>query len=166
MTKPFLPLTNEAFRDLFERDPQKAVAYVHSALHAGENEAGQQATQMLVYLHRGLIRYVVSAKTPEELVDEVADGAITEAVNAVLKNPPDLIITDVNMPHMDGYQFVEALKADKSLPKIPVIFLTSMDEFDRGQQLGAVGYITKPVRADKLLAVVAEHLPGGTYPIG
>jgi DNA-directed RNA polymerase specialized sigma24 family protein len=90
MTKPFLPLTNEAFRDLFERDPQKAVAYIHSALHAGENEAGRQATQMLVYLHIGLIRYVVSAKTPEELVDEVADGAITEAVKAVLKNPPEL----------------------------------------------------------------------------
>ena len=84
----------------------------------------------------------------------------------MLKSLPDLIITDVNMPHMDGYQFVEALKADKSLPPIPVIFLTSLDEFDRGQQLGAVGYITKPVRADKLLAVVAEHLPGGTYPIG
>ena len=57
-------------------------------------------------------------------------------------------------------------RSDKSLPKIPVIFLTSMDDFDRGKQLGAVGYITKPVRADRLLAVVAEHLPGGAYPIG
>lgn len=97
-------------------------------------------------------------------VTTAADGI--EAGYAVLKNPPDLIITDVNMPHMDGYQFVEALRSDSSLPKFPVIFLTSMDEFDRGQQLGAVGYITKPVRADRLLAVVAEHLPGGTYPIG
>ena len=37
---------------------------------------------------------------------------------------------------------------------------------DRGKQLGAVGYISKPVRADKLLATVAEHLAGGAYPIG
>ena len=97
-------------------------------------------------------------------VNTAGDGI--EAGYAVLKSPPDLIITDVNMPHMDGYQFVEALKSDKTLPKIPVIFLTSMDDVSRGKELGAVGYITKPVRADKLLAIVAEHLPGGAYPIG
>ncbi len=91
MTKPFLPLTNEAFRDLFELDPQKAVAYIHSALRAGELEAGRHATQMLVYLHFGLICAVVSAKTPKDLVDEVADGAMVEAVGAVLRNPPELV---------------------------------------------------------------------------
>ena len=114
-----------------------------------------QSLRELLRLHLSAAGYAVSA---------ASDGI--EAGYAVLKSLPDLIITDVNMPHMDGSQFVEALKADKSLPPIPVIFLTSLDEFDRGQQLGAVGYITKPVRADKLLAVVAEHLPGGTYPIG
>ena len=111
---------------------------------------------------RELLRLHLSSAGYE--VNTAADGI--EAGYAVLKNPPDLIITDVNMPHMDGYQFVEALKSDKTLPKIPVIFLTSMDDVSRGRELGAVGYITKPVRADKLLAVVAEHLPGGSYPIG
>jgi DNA-binding response OmpR family regulator len=48
-----------------------------------------------------------------------------------------------------------------------VIFLTSMEEGDhRGRTLGAVGYLTKPVRADRLLALVAEHVPGGRTPIG
>jgi DNA-binding response OmpR family regulator len=85
----------------------------------------------------------------------------------VLKNPPDLIIADVNMPHMDGFEFVAALKADKTLPYIPVIFLTSVEEGDhRGKELGAVGYLTKPVRADRLLALVAQHVPGGAVPIG
>ena len=85
----------------------------------------------------------------------------------VLRAPPDLIITDVNMPHMDGFEFIAALKADKSIPDIPVIFLTSMEEGDhRGKSLGAVGYITKPVRADRLLQLVAKHVPGGTLPIG
>ena len=111
---------------------------------------------------RELLRLHLSSAGYE--VTTASDGI--EAGYAVLKSPPDLIITDVNMPHMDGYAFVEALKSDQSLPKIPVIFLTSMDDFDRGKQLGAVGYITKPVRADRLLAVVAEHLPGGAYPIG
>jgi len=114
-----------------------------------------QSLRELLQLHLSSAGYDVST---------AADGI--EAGYAVLKSPPDLIITDVSMPHMDGYEFVEALKSDKTLPKIPVIFLTSMDDVSRGRELGAVGYITKPVRADKLLAVVAEHLPGGAYPIG
>jgi CheY-like chemotaxis protein len=93
----------------------------------------------------------------------LADGAIA----AGYMSPPDLIITDVNMPHMDGFEFIAALKADKSLPYIPVIFLTSDKEGDnRGKDVGAIGSVTKPVRADKLLALVARHVPGGPLPLG
>ena len=68
---------------------------------------------------------------------------------------------------MDGFEFIAALKADPTLPKIPVIFLTSYDKGDdRGKELGAVGYLTKPVRADRLLQLVAKHVPGGALPIG
>ena len=85
----------------------------------------------------------------------------------VLKNPPDLLLSDVNMPYMDGFEFVAALKADNTLPYIPVIFLTSVEDGDhRGKELGAVGYLTKPVRADRLLELVAQHAPGGAIPIG
>src|SRR3954466_7763243 len=91
---------------------------------------------------------------------QLAEDAIT-AGYFVLRSPPDLIISDVNMPHMDGFEFVAALKADKSVPNIPVIFLTSVEEGDvRGKALGAVGYLTKPVRADRLLNMVAQHVPG------
>ena len=89
----------------------------------------------------------------------VAADAI-EAGHIVLKGAPDLIISDVRMPYMDGFEFVAALKADSTLPYIPVIFLTSVEEGDhRGKELGAVGYLTKPVRADRLLEMVAQHLP-------
>ena len=111
---------------------------------------------------RELLRLHLSSAGYE--VTTASDGI--EAGYAVLKSPPDLIISDIGMPYMDGYEFIAALKSDKTLPQIPVIFLTSMDDTDRGKQLGAVGYITKPVRADRLLATVAEHLPGGSYPIG
>jgi CheY-like chemotaxis protein len=71
------------------------------------------------------------------------------------------------MPHMDGFQFIAALKSDPTLPDIPVIFLTSLEEGDfRARTLGAVGYITKPVRADRLLGTIAQHVPGGRTPIG
>lgn len=91
---------------------------------------------------------------------QVAEDAIA-AGYMVLRTPPDLIITDIVMPHMDGFEFIAALKADKSVPDIPVIFLTSVEDGDhRGKELGAVGYITKPVTADRLLAVVAAHIGG------
>jgi CheY-like chemotaxis protein len=112
---------------------------------------------------RDLLRLHLSAAGYE--VQTAADGIA--AGYQVLKAPPDLIITDVNMPHMDGFEFVAALKSDKSLPPIPVIFLTSLEEGDqRGRELGAVGYVTKPIRADRLLALVAQHVPGGAIPIG
>ena len=97
---------------------------------------------------------------------QVAEDAIV-AGYMVLRGPPDLIISDVNMPHLDGFEFIAALKADKSVPNIPVIFLTSVEEGDqRGKALGAVGYVTKPVRADRLLSLVAQHVAGGRTPIG
>jgi len=112
---------------------------------------------------RELLRLHLSAAGYEVQVaaDAIAAGYL------VLRSPPDLIISDVNMPHMDGFEFVAALKADKTLPQIPVIFLTSVEEGDyRGKSLGAVGYLTKPVRADHLLTLVAKHVSGGTHPIG
>lgn len=96
----------------------------------------------------------------------LAEDAIV-AGYSILRAPPDLILCDVNMPHMTGFEFIEALKADRSVPNIPVIFLTSEEDGDaRGKELGAVGYLTKPVRADRLLAVVSQNVPGGAIPIG
>jgi two-component system chemotaxis response regulator CheY len=115
-----------------------------------------ESIRELLRLHLSGAGYVV----------DVAPDAIT-AGYMILRRPPDLIITDIAMPHMDGFEFVAALKADKSLPRIPVVFLTSMEDGDhRGKELGAVGYITKPVRADRLLSLVAQHVPGGAHPIG
>jgi two-component system chemotaxis response regulator CheY len=112
---------------------------------------------------RDLLRLHLSAAGYEVLVaeDAIAAGYM------VLRRSPDLIISDVNMPHMDGFEFIAALKSDKTLPYIPVIFLTTMEEGDhRGKELGAVGYLTKPVRSDRLLAMVAQHVAGGAHPIG
>ena len=97
---------------------------------------------------------------------EVAEDAISAGYK-VLRQAPDLIISDVHMPHMDGFEFIAAVKSDKTVPDIPVIFLTSVEEGDhRGKGLGAVGYLTKPVMADKLLRMVAQHVAGGRVPLG
>jgi CheY-like chemotaxis protein len=112
---------------------------------------------------RQLLKLHLSAAGYE--VNAAADGI--EAGYLVLRSPPDLIICDVNMPHMDGFEFVSAMRADATIPRIPVIFLTTFEEGDqRGKELGVVGYLNKPIRADRLLAMVAPHVPGGTHPIG
>jgi len=112
---------------------------------------------------RDLLRLHLSAAGYEV---HVAEDAIA-AGYMLLRSPPDLIISDINMPHMDGFEFIAAVRADKSLPMIPVIFLTTIEDGDlRGKELGAVGYVTKPVRADRLLSLVAQHVPGGKHPIG
>jgi len=75
--------------------------------------------------------------------------------------PPDLIVLDVMMPEMDGYEVCRRLKADPATARIPVIFLSARDQvFDetRGFQVGAVDYVTKPVIPEILKARVQAHV--------
>lgn len=74
---------------------------------------------------------------------------------------PDLILLDIMMPEMDGYEVCELLKADPKTVDIPIIFLTAKIEVDDeilGFTLGAVDYITKPIKADVTLARIKRHL--------
>jgi DNA-binding response OmpR family regulator len=90
---------------------------------------------------------------------EAAEDAIT-AGYALLESPPDLIICDVEMPHMNGIELIAALRADKAMPQVPVVFLTSDEEGEgRARQLGVTEYLHKPVRLEELLAAVGRHLP-------
>jgi len=76
-------------------------------------------------------------------------------------NPPDLILLDVMMPGMDGYEVCRELKSDPQTSDIPVIFLTSKTEVadeERGFEAGAVDYIIKPLSPPILLARVRTHL--------
>ncbi len=77
------------------------------------------------------------------------------------KTQPDLILLDVRMPDMDGYQVMERLKLDPLWAQIPVIFLTSMENRESEEHalaMGAVDYITKPVVASILMQRVRLHL--------
>ncbi len=77
------------------------------------------------------------------------------------ENRPDLILLDVMMPGMDGYEVLHRLRADVATRGIPVIFITAMaaaEDEERGLQLGAVDYITKPFSPAVVLARVRTHL--------
>jgi putative two-component system response regulator len=75
--------------------------------------------------------------------------------------PPDLILLDVMMPGMSGHEVCQRLQAESSTRKIPVIFVTAMDQVEdetKGFALGAVDYITKPVSPPIVMARVKTHL--------
>jgi putative two-component system response regulator len=74
---------------------------------------------------------------------------------------PDLILLDIMMPEMDGYEVCKRLKADHITEEIPVIFLTAKVEIEaeeKGFEMGAVDYITKPISPPILKARVRTHL--------
>ncbi|MDD4979370.1 MAG: two-component system response regulator [Gallionella sp.] len=90
----------------------------------------------------------------------VANSGI-KGINIACANQPDIILLDVVMPDLDGYDVCEYLKQSPSTRNIPVLFLTSRAEIQdekRGLEMGAVDYIVKPVSAPILLARLQTHL--------
>ena len=84
-----------------------------------------------------------------------------EALAVATKSKPDLILLDVMMPGMDGYETCKRIKADPATRMIPVIFLTALSEtFDkvRAFRVGAMDYVTKPFETEELLARVGAHI--------
>ncbi|WP_051249638.1 ATP-binding response regulator [Maridesulfovibrio zosterae] len=85
-----------------------------------------------------------------------------EALQIALSNEqPDLVLLDIMMPGIDGYQVCTMMKADRSTCQIPIIFVTSMSEIEneeKGLMIGAVDYIIKPVNPAIVLARVKTHL--------
>lgn len=85
----------------------------------------------------------------------------TKVLQFLKKNTPDLILLDIMMPELDGYEICKELKKDPVLAKVPVIFITadnSSDSEEKGLQLGAVDYITKPINPPIVRARVKTHL--------
>ena len=92
-------------------------------------------------------------------VRTAANGA--EALDAVAADPPQLILLDIMMPGMDGYEVLRRLRANPETASIPVIFLTalsSIEEEQFGLDLGAADYIAKPISPPIVLARVHAHL--------
>jgi len=85
----------------------------------------------------------------------------SECLEAVVENPPDLILLDVMMPEMDGYVTCEWLKSNSNTRDIPVIFLTAKSEEKseaKGFELGAVDYIIKPFSQTITMSRIKNHL--------
>jgi putative two-component system response regulator len=83
------------------------------------------------------------------------------ALNAAAKSPPDLILLDINMPEMNGFEVCERLKADETLRDIPVLFISALAEAAdkvKAFAVGGVDYVTKPFQFEEVQARVETHL--------
>lgn len=94
--------------------------------------------------------------------EEACNGR--EALILIEKNLPDIIISDIMMPCMNGYELIKAVKNNDAAKTIPFLFLsakTDKEEIKMGYELGADGYITKPFSVKELLDIVGIHLARG-----
>lgn len=122
--------------------------------------------------HPGPARIMIVDDTPENL--RLLESMLREqgyqvfalpsgerALKAAERNPPDLILLDVGMPGLNGYQVCERLKADPELAEIPILFLSGLTETAdkvKAFQAGGLDYITKPFQFEEVQARVRAHL--------
>ena len=106
---------------------------------------------------RELVRLHLSSASHEVLT--AVDGL--QGLQMAVSNRPDVIISDVQMPNMDGFGMLAAVRANEQTSSIPVIFLTALDDrdnFRKSMNLGADDFLSKPVKRAELLNAIAGRL--------
>ncbi len=119
----------------------------------------EKATILVVDDMPANIDILVSVLSEDYKIRIAIDGL--KAIQLATETQPDLILLDVMMPGISGYEVCERLKKDPLTTHIPIIFVTSMSEISneaRGLELGAVDYITKPIHPEIVQARVKTHL--------
>ncbi len=107
--------------------------------------------QMVTFTLKGAGFEVVEAGDGKEAVDKLNGGA-----------KPNLVITDLNMPNMDGISLIKAIRGMAAHKFTPVLMLTTESSGDKkkeGQSAGATGWIVKPFNPDQMLATIGKVLP-------
>jgi DNA-binding response OmpR family regulator len=109
-----------------------------------------------------------AALIAEELLDRGYEVTVAqdgrEGLAAILRTMPDLVLSDISMPAMSGFELLESLIAlAPRFSKMPFVFLTALTDRDnelKGRQLGADDYVTKPIDFDMLAAIITARLAG------
>ena len=118
-----------------------------------------QAKILLVDDNADMRDYIRRLLSGSYIVQTVADGVA--ALTAIKKNPPDLVLTDVMMPGMDGFELLRSLRSNPATQDIPIILLSARageESRIEGLEAGADDYLTKPFSARELLARVEASL--------
>jgi CheY-like chemotaxis protein len=108
--------------------------------------------------NRELLRLLLTTANYE--VEEARNG--TECVRSAREKLPDLIMVDLSMPGLDGWEVFRTLQADSSTAHIPCVAVTAHTEVDckRALQLGFTAFVAKPFKTDEMLATIARVVSG------
>lgn len=121
----------------------------------------KQMKRILVVDDDKILRMVVKRHLEQQgyVVEEVTSGA--EALKVFQRDPPDLVVSDVMMPQMDGFEFCRRLRSNPAGKLVPFIFLSSKGELDdriEGHAIGADDYLIKPFEPLELVAKIEAQL--------
>lgn len=108
----------------------------------------------------------ISLEDPRFNIVTAQDGE--EAMNKITTIKPDLVLLDVMMPKLDGFEVCRRIKADPETSNIPVILLTSKghpEDHAKGKECGSNAFLTKPFSPIRLLSTVEEHLNISSVPL-
>jgi CheY-like chemotaxis protein len=86
-----------------------------------------------------------------------------EGLRSFLEEPPELILLDIDLPYLSGFEVLEALRSDKASRAIPVIVITGRpegDTYERCRKTGIEGFCSKPLRREELLRAIDKALAG------
>ncbi|PSO50386.1 MAG: DNA-binding response regulator [Cyanobacteria bacterium SW_9_44_58] len=123
--------------------------------------AETEATKLLLVDDKPGLREAVEAYLEDEgFIIQVASNA-NEGWELIQQQPPDLVITDIMMPQVDGYQFLEKLRNDPRYKGLPVVFLTAKGmtaDRIKGYESGCDAYLSKPFDPEELVAIVKNLL--------
>ncbi|HXZ54673.1 MAG TPA: response regulator [Burkholderiales bacterium] len=88
-----------------------------------------------------------------------------EGLRAILEEPPDLILLDLDLPYLSGFEVLQALKSDRASRGIPVVIITGRPDgeaYERCRKIGFEGFASKPLKREDLLGVVNKALDART----
>jgi CheY-like chemotaxis protein/Tfp pilus assembly protein PilZ len=141
------------------RELESILAKKKTAESSARHEGSSPALRVVVVDDDARYREAAAGpfRSRGDSVVTTADGL--EALALCLKEPPDVVLSDVQMPRMDGWQLLRMIRARPSLASVPVVFLTSLGgEAERllGYQLGVDAYIPKPYQPEELLMRVHQ----------
>lgn len=158
-----LPITHNATQQNHEPSPylplMEKPLVVHSYNSSGKKSAKERATILIVEDNRDVIYYLRTCLEEQYQILEANDGV--EGLSKALENQPDLIISDVMMPKMDGYSLCRQLKQNEETNHIPVILLTAKaGDANRKEGLGygADAYLAKPFDPEELSIRIEQLL--------
>ncbi|MGZ4281630.1 MAG: response regulator transcription factor [Gaiellaceae bacterium] len=134
---------------------------VEPHLHGAATPARNAAKRVLVVDDESSIRMLCRVNLTASGIEVLEAGNGRDAVELIRQEKPDLVLLDVMMPDLDGWEVARQLAADPKTREIPIVFLTARaGEDDRrlGEQLGGVGYVVKPFDPVRIGQMVEEVL--------